>query len=140
MRHLVQTADAAVDPVSGYRYETRETGTVSRFYRVVPKTPHETTSGHRFIMKVTGSPMANLGALHPPGITFDVEWLPADTAEDGSLQIAASFSRLEGCWYGSDARFYLVSSDDGSRGQVWAYDPRLERISIPFQAQPDSSI
>ena len=130
MGHLVQTTDAAVDPISGYRYETRDAGTVSRFYRVVPRAPHETTSSDLFIMKVTGSPRANLGAIHPPGITFDVEWLPADSLEDGLLEVAARFSRLEGCWYGSDARIYIVSSDRGWHGQVWAYDPLVETISV----------
>jgi hypothetical protein len=132
MRHQVQTADAAVDPVSGYRYETRETGMASRFYRVIPKTPERTTDTGLFIMRVTGSPMANLGADYPPGITFDVEWLPANSSSDGLAEGAARFSHLEGCCYGDDARIYIVSSDSGWLGQVWAYDPLVETISLLF--------
>jgi secreted PhoX family phosphatase len=53
----------------------------------------------------------------------------------GRAQGAATFSRLEGCWYGNDAKIYIVSTSGGSgQGQIWEYDPRAESIRLLFQS------
>jgi len=87
------------------------------------------------------------------GTTFDVEWVPIATPDNpaanapgnsvwrqGRTQNAATFARLEGCWYGNDARIYIVSTSGGSvsQGQIWIYDPAAETISLLFESpSPD---
>ncbi len=40
----------------------------------------------------------------------------------GAGKGAATFARLEGCWYGNDARIYIVSTSGGiGQGQIWVY-------------------
>ena len=42
--------------------------------------------------------------------------------------------RLEGCWYGNDAKIYVVSTSGGvSQGQIWEYDPQRgnDRAAVP---------
>jgi uncharacterized protein len=48
---------------------------------------------------------------------------------------AATFSRLEGCWYGNDKKVYIVSTSGGiGQGQIWVYDPKAETIALLFQS------
>jgi secreted PhoX family phosphatase len=48
---------------------------------------------------------------------------------------AATFARLEGCWYGNDGVIYVVSTSGGiGQGQIWEYDPRRERITLLFES------
>lgn len=138
---------STVDPVSGYAYEARDAGACSGFYRFVPDVPDRfDAGGSLYMLKITGSPMANLGARYPTGVTFDVEWVPIDLTRessadeatvwaDGRAQGAAVFSRLEGCWHASDRRIYIIAASDGdARGQIWAYDPGAETITLLFQS------
>ena len=53
----------------------------------------------------------------------------------GRAQGAATFARLEGCWYGNDRKIYIVSTNGGiGQGQIWEYDPRDETITLLFQS------
>ena len=53
----------------------------------------------------------------------------------GRAQGAATFARLEGCWYGNDRKIYIVSTSGGiGQGQIWVYDPREETITLLFQS------
>jgi uncharacterized protein len=53
----------------------------------------------------------------------------------GRARGAATFARLEGCWYGNDAKIYVVSTSGGiGQGQVWEYDPQAEVIRLLFQS------
>jgi secreted PhoX family phosphatase len=139
----------AVDPVTGFIYETEDAGSSSGFYRFVPDTRTRVGDGGRlFMLKVATSPLANLGASYPNGATFPVEWVEIgqpDTASpampgnfvwaQGRAQGAATFGRLEGCWYGNDRKVYVVSTSGGvGQGQVWTYDPREETITLLFQS------
>jgi secreted PhoX family phosphatase len=48
---------------------------------------------------------------------------------------AATFQRLEGCWYGNDRKIYIVSTNGGrGQGQIWVYDPSAETISLLFES------
>ena len=91
---------------------------------------------------------ANLGASYPNGATFDVEWVLIETPDnllstlpanfvwaEGQALGAATFARLEGCWYGNDKRIYIVSTSGGiAQGQIWEYDPKAETIALLFQS------
>jgi uncharacterized protein len=139
----------AVDPATGYVYETEDAGSSSGFYRYTPHAPGNMAAGGRlFMLKVRGTPLVNLGASYAHRATFDLEWVEIATPDNpaqsmpsnfvwaqGRAQGAATFARLEGCWYGNDAKIYVVSTSGGTgQGQVWEYSPADETISLLFQS------
>jgi secreted PhoX family phosphatase len=140
---------AAVDPATGYIYETEDAGGSSGFYRFVPNVPGKLLfGGELFMLKVRGTELANLGASYAHDATFDVEWVPIASPDSSSSAMpgnfvwsqgralgAATFARLEGCWYGNDRKIYIVSTSGGvTQGQVWEYDPAAETIRLVFQS------
>ena len=138
----------AVDPATGYVFETEDAGNSSGFYRFIPTSPGQLANGGQLSMlKVKGAALANLGASYANGSTFDVEWVPIANPDNpnpipgnfvwlqGRMQGAATFARLEGCWYGNDAKIYVVSTSGGiGQGQIWEYDPAAETIRLLFQS------
>lgn len=140
----------AVDPATGYVYETEDAGNSSGFYRFVPDVPGRLASGGRlYMLKVAGVELAPLTGVIANGTTFDVEWVEIGTPDNPAVGVpsnfvwaqgralgAATFARLEGAWYGNDAKVYVVSTSGGgsNRGQVWAYDPAAERLRMVFQS------
>ena len=139
----------AVDPQTGYVYETEDAGGSSGFYRFVPNTPGALANGGQlFMLRLKNLPLANLGASYSNGVTFDVVWVPIATPDNptstapgnfvwaqGRALGAATFARLEGCWYGNDHKIYIVSTSGGTtQGQIWVYDPAKERISLLFES------
>ena len=140
----------AVDPKTGYIYETEDAGNSSGFYLYVPRKRNRPADGGRlYMLKVVGVDQADLGAGYANGTTFDVEWVriadpdnPSPTApsnhvwSQGRAQGAATFARLEGCWYGNDRKIYIVSTSGGTvrQGQIWVYDPRKQTISLLFES------
>jgi secreted PhoX family phosphatase len=144
----------AVDPRTGYVYETEDSGADSGFYRFVPNVRGRMAAGGRlYMLKVARVTNANLAASYPNGTTFDVRWVrisqpdnPAASAagdavaQQGLAQGAALFGRLEGCWYGNDRKIYIVSTSGGvGQGQIWMYDPREETITLLFES-PDAAV
>jgi secreted PhoX family phosphatase len=65
-----------------------------------------------------------------PGMPGNFVWA------QGRALGAATFARLEGAWYGNDARIYVVSTSGGgsTRGQVWEYSPADEKLRMLFQS------
>jgi hypothetical protein len=139
----------AIDRHTGYVYETEDAGGSSGFYRFVPNHRRRLHDGGRlFMLKVRGVDNANLGASHAPGTTFHVSWVPIETPDNpeptmpgnfvwaqGQARGAATFARLEGCWYGHDRRIYVVSTSGGiGQGQIWEYNPRRDTISLLFES------
>jgi len=139
----------AVDPVSGFIYETEDAGGSSGFYRYVPhKRNRPAEGGLLSMLKVARADLANLGASYPNGATFDVEWVPVESPDSdsatmpgnfvwaqGRAQGAATFARLEGCWYGNDKKIYVVSTSGGiGQGRIWEYDPKAKTIMLLFQS------
>jgi secreted PhoX family phosphatase len=149
----------AIDPFTGYVYETEDAGaslagffgasSKSGFYRFVPNTNGRLVDGGRlFMLKIKGRPKLDLGDSYRNGTTFDVEWVPVEKADNpartspedfvwdqGRALGAATFQRLEGCWYGNDRRVYIVSTNGGrGQGQIWVYDPAAETILLLFQS------
>jgi len=140
----------AVDPVTGYIYETEDAGTSSGFYRYIPNKRNRPASGGVLSMlKIERANLANLGVGYPNGVTFPVEWVeipqPDNTSStmpgnfvwaQGRALGAATFARLEGCIYGKDRRIYIVSTSGGAvtQGQIWVYDPKDETITLLFES------
>ena len=145
----------AVDKVSGYIYETEDAGGSSGFYRFVPRKKRQPSlGGQLYMLRVAGSPLANLGISYPHGTTFNVDWVlvpqpdsPSPTMPgnfvwaQGRAGGAATFARLEGCWYGNDRKIYIVSTSGGAvgQGQIWVYDPAAETITLLFES-PGSEV
>jgi hypothetical protein len=149
----------AVDPVTGYVYETEDDGSSlwsflgarskSGFYRFVPHVRGRLAAGGRlFMLKATRRAKLDLGAAYAHGTTFDVEWVPIERPDNPDRRMsgdfvwdqgralgAASFQRLEGCWYGDDRKIYIASTNGGrGHGQIWVYDPAAETIALVFQS------
>jgi secreted PhoX family phosphatase len=149
----------AVDPATGYLYQTEDPGASvasffggsrhkSGFYRFVPNVKGQLAAGGGlFMLKVKEARKVDLGNSYANGTTFDVEWVPIENPDDpdgktsddfvwsqGRAQGAATFARLEGCWYGN-GKVYVVATDGGrGQGQVWEYDPSAETISLLFES------
>ena len=139
----------AVDPTTGYVYETEDQGNTSGFYRFVPAATGSLSAGQLFMLKVKGTLKANLFTVIANNTKFDVEWVPIATPDTNAMSAvstfvsaqgraldAAYFGRLEGCWYGNDGKIYVVSTTGGGsgRGQIWEYDPSAETLRMVFQS------
>jgi uncharacterized protein len=145
----------AIDPKTGWIYETEDAGDKSGFYRFVPHLEGDLAAGGRlFMLKVRDVDQANLKWGQTQGATYRVAWVRIMTPDDpsptmpadfvwaqGWAQGAATFGRLEGCWYGN-RRIYIVSTNgggptatqSGGQGQIWEYDPKRETIRLIFQS------
>ncbi len=143
----------AVDPASGYVYETEDRGRCG-FYRFVPRRSWAQLhrGGRLQMLRVTGVHQADLSRVIPVGRTFEVDWVDIDDPglahtpgsnppdaggvfSQGYEQGGASFRRLEGCWY-DRGRIYFVSTIGGiaGSGQVWAYEPRASVLTLIFDS------
>jgi len=139
-----------VDPTTGIVYETEDGGTVdtdtgSGFYRFVPKHPGKLKQGGTLqMLRVAGQPQLSLQIQGCDGVTYPVQWVTIhetdpdipnepSTFQQGLDAGGASFRRLEGCWYGAGKIFFLsTTGGPAGEGQVFEYDPRVERLRIIF--------
>lgn len=136
----------AVDPATGYVYETEDRGDAS-LYRFVPAVPGDLSKGGRLEALRIGT-----GRYDTRGdgekAYGTVSWVPvedADPAEDtvrlqAQANGAAVFSRLEGAWYGND-RIYVITTDGGParQGQVFELDPATDGFRVLF-ASPGAEV
>jgi hypothetical protein len=137
----------AIDPRTGFAYETEDCSPNSGFYRF---RPHDRSGrigsleagGALEMLKVVGAPGADLRAALA-GDAYDVEWaaiadpalLPDDAVgallyfgpsgpyRQGEAGGGARFARLEGCWY-SAGSIWFVDTTGGATGEgaLWRYD------------------
>ncbi|MEA5515167.1 alkaline phosphatase PhoX [Nodularia sp. UHCC 0506] len=161
----------AVDPKTGYVYETEDRGD-SCFYRFVPnvkptKVGDLAQGGTLYALKVTGINNFALNTTNnpaqggQPGLvkvdqTLPVEWVKIDNPDpdqdtvrsEAQSKGAATFFRGEGAWYGNGLVYFVatqggppVSSASNARGngQVWAYDPAREEITLVVEASPSGA-
>jgi uncharacterized protein len=133
----------AVEPSTNIIFLTEDAGGTSGLYRHVPRLSFLPLSGGTLQMaKVVGTPNANLGASHPAGTQFEIEWFDVDQPDpdlaagaptvfqQGSAKGGAAFRRLEGAWWsGTDKAIYFNSTDGGAAaaGQVWAWSRRRRK-------------
>jgi secreted PhoX family phosphatase len=126
----------AVDPVTGYVYETEDNGGNSGFYRYLPNVRGQLLAGGQLqMLAVAGTPNYNTATGHAPGTILQANWVtianpnpPGTTSTAVSSQGialgAARFARLEGCWYGDGSIFFCSTSGGAAgAGQVWQYRP-----------------
>jgi hypothetical protein len=165
----------AVDPATGYIYET-EDRTDSCFYRFVPavgkpNTPGQLAQGGKlYALKVVDKPTLNTTnnpnsggsiGLVSVGVPLKVEWVlidnPDPDVEDKAQGLgvryeaqskgAAIFFRGEGAWYAKGLIYFTATQGgppavDSTRGngQVWAYDPKAETITLLVEAEPSGEL
>jgi secreted PhoX family phosphatase len=125
----------AVDPASWIVYETEDNGSNSGFYRFIANTPGNLTAGKLQMLAVDGINNYDTRTGEVVGVQHPVKWVDianpnppgtgsSDVFNQGFALGGARFARLEGCWYGNGA-IYFVSTNGGnaSQGQVWEYRP-----------------
>lgn len=128
----------AVDPATGIVYET-EDRTSAGFYRFLPHTPGKLVEGGRLqMLQIDGTPQADLRKKQTVGKPLACTWIEIDNPdpvaaatnplavyESGRDKGAATFARLEGCWWGN-GYVYLNATNGGDKslGQVWRYQPK----------------
>ena len=137
----------AMDPATGFVYETEDAGNNSGFYRFRPHHPGALQQGGVLeMLGVAGAPQFDTRT----GQTREwrtVAWHPIDNPDPdlagGAMSVfgqgfakgGARFGRLEGAWYGF-GRIYFVSTSGGNaaQGQVFEYDPLNERLRLLFES------
>jgi uncharacterized protein len=140
----------AIDPNTGIVYETEDKGTAG-FYRFIPNTAGTLASGGRLqMLGVKGKPKLDTRTQQTMGIVYECVWYDIDDPDrahtpgstdglgvfaQGFTKGAAMFARLEGAWWGNNL-IYFVSTNGGNRGcgQVWAYDPVGNRLTLLFES------
>ncbi len=157
----------AVDPATGIVYET-EDATPSGFYRFIPTVPSKLRKGGKLQMMKLDAPTNativiegvstnyfNTGVGFANGTTWNVSWVdivqPAKMFTSGTSyggvraqglsQGASSIVRGEGCWYGN-GQIYICSTSGGvaGNGQIFAYDPRRETLTLIFESTGDATL
>ncbi|MFC9909988.1 alkaline phosphatase PhoX [Streptomyces sp. NPDC059862] len=136
----------AVDPATGYVYETEDRGDAS-LYRFVPAVPGELSKGGRLEALRIGSTSYDT-RLDGEKVYGTVSWVPVEDVDPATDTVrlqaqangAAVFSRLEGAWYGND-RIYVITTDGGParQGQVFELDPATDEFRVLF-ASPGAEV
>jgi len=142
----------AVDPRDGIVYETEDRQTAG-FYRFIPRERGNLARGGRLQqLAIAGRANYDTRTGQRVGTTLPVTWVDiadpdpdADTISDlaifeqGAARGAATFARLEGCWYADESiYFHATSGGDARVGQVWRYQPggrfRRGRLTLVFES------
>jgi secreted PhoX family phosphatase len=137
----------AVDPDTGFLYETEDAGNTSGFYRFRPAQRGRLAAGGILeMLAVEGQPSYDTRTGQDPDAPLDVVWVTIDTPDpvlpagpsvfaQGAAKGAAAFARLEGAWYGR-GRIYFASTSGGNagQGQIWEYEPSSETLRLIFES------
>jgi uncharacterized protein len=139
----------AVDPSTGYVYETEDAGEAGLF-RFRPHHKGNLRKGGVLEMLTIGDASYRTHD-DPAGTVYrDLDWVRIDEpdpgpdvpspTEQGVAKGGATFSRLEGAWYGNGV-VYIVSTSGGPAGlgQVFEYNPRRRTLRILF-ASPGQDV
>ena len=139
----------AVDPATGFVYETEDYNRRSGFYRFRPRTPGVLAEGGALeMLAIRGQPQVDLRTGQQPGEWREVAWVPIERPDppeaersptvvwrEGYEAGGARFSRLEGCWYDDESiYFHATNGGDAQLGQVWRYVPAEEALSLVFES------
>ena len=127
----------AVDPATGIVYETEDQGAAG-FYRFIPNKKRRLAEGGRLqMLAIKDQPKYDTRIKQKAGASLPVVWVDIDDPDpaeadtqpravynQGLAKGAATFARLEGCWFGHKRIFFnSTSGGDARLGQVWEYLP-----------------
>lgn len=137
---------AAVDPVTGYVYETEDRGDAA-LYRFVPNVPGDLAQGGRLEAMKIGEAGYDTRA-DGEKVYGKVGWVTIDEPDPATDTVryeaqgkgAAVFGRLEGAWYGNE-RIYVLTTNGGpaGQGQVFELDPATDEFRVLF-ASPSAEV
>jgi hypothetical protein len=127
----------AVDPDTWIVYETEDNGNnTSGFYRFLANTPGVLINGGTLqMLAIDGVSNYNTRVNQTVGAALPVTWVdianpnPPGTSStavfsQGAALGGASFSRLEGCWWGNGAVYFnATNGGNAGVGQVWEFRP-----------------
>ncbi len=128
----------AVDPPTGIVYLTEDRGSAG-FYRFIPKRKGKLSEGGKLqMLAITGKRQLDLRTGQRAGEFLDASWVDINNPDPPEAEKAfdavyrqgfdlgaATFARLEGCWYGGDSIYFTSTSGGDKRlGQVWQYTPQ----------------
>jgi secreted PhoX family phosphatase len=147
----------AVDAGTGVVYLTEDRLTAG-FYRFIPKRQGKLSDGGKLqMLAIAGRRQFDLRTGQKAGESFDVNWVEIDEPDppdaekstdavyrQGFALGAATFARLEGCWYGG-ASVYFTSTSGGDKrlGQVWQYSPQDKdkgRLKLIYESQEEEAL
>lgn len=146
---------AAVDPATGFLYETEDNGD-SGFFRFLPNQPRNLTAGGTLqMLAVRDLPNFDTRTGQRIDRALPAVWVDIDNPDppeadtnskavydQGFIKGGAVFRRLEGCWYGNGSIFFSsTSGGDAGEGQVWEYQPNGQHgfLKLIFES-PDESV
>jgi secreted PhoX family phosphatase len=145
----------AVDPRTGVVYLTEDRGAAG-FYRFIPKRQRKLSQGGKLqMLAITGRRQFDLRTGQKAGQSLDASWVdinepdPPDNENSvdavyrqGLTLGAATFARLEGCWYGGDSVYFTSTSGGDKRlGQVWQYTPQGKdkgKLNLIFESPEEA--
>lgn len=126
----------AVDPETWIVYETEDNGGNSGFYRFLSHTPGVLLNGGTLqMLAIDGRFNYDTRINQAIGVALPVTWVtianpnPPGTSStavynQGRALGGAQFARLEGCWYGNGAVYFVATSGGNTlSGQVWEFRP-----------------
>lgn len=143
----------AVDPATGFVYETEDVNRRSGLYRFRPRTPGALVDGGALeMLAVRGAPQVDLRTGQVPGEWRETEWVPVPEPDppeanrdvsavflQGYEAGGARFSRLEGCFHADDSiYFHATNGGDAQLGQVWRYVPGEEALALVFESSSEA--
>jgi uncharacterized protein len=145
----------AVDQRTGIVYLTEDRGAAG-FYRFIPNRQGKLSEGGKLqMLAITGRRQVDLRNGQKAGQPLNVSWVDISepdppNAENSDSAVyrqglalgAATFARLEGCWYGGDS-IYFTSTNGGDKrlGQVWQYTPQGEdmgKLKLLFESPEEA--
>src|SRR5215475_681262 len=145
----------AVDARTGVVYLTEDRGAAG-FYRFIPKRQGKLSEGGKLqMLAIAGRRQFDLRTGQKAGESLDVNWVDIDEPDPPDVEKsvdavyrqgfalgAATFARLEGCWYGGDSVYFTSTSGGDKRlGQVWQYTPQAEdkgKLKLIFESPEEA--
>lgn len=140
----------AFDPKTGFVYQTEDQGS-SSFYRFRPNESGNLKAGGILeALVIEGAPAdTRRGYLGRKGQPLSVNWVIIDDVNpaqdtlrlEAQTKGAAIFSRGEGAFYGNNLVYFTCTSGgDAGRGQVFAYDPANNTITLVVESESQSEL
>lgn len=142
----------AVDPATGYVYETEDRGD-SCIYRYVPNVPGNLAAGGELQVLTLPNNAQDTRSGYLPLLNqpLAVEWVSLNAngvninPDEDTLRFTAQelggaiFARGEGAWAGNGKVYWVCTSGgDDRNGQVWCYDDATETLTL-FVESTDST-